>query len=148
MRNAARRAAFPLAVCLVFGCARKADPVRETIDAVVRAANARDVQALLARVAPDFEAADGANRLDVEARLQRYFAAYEILNVRVSDLQIERGENAARVRLRAEMTGQPRKVGGLDGLLPSAAKYDFELRLVRDGEAWKLAWAAWVPVEG
>jgi len=148
MRNAQRRAALPLAVCLVFGCARKADPVRETIDAVVKAANARDLQALLARVAPDFEAADGASRLEVEGRLQRYFAAYEILNVRVSDVQIERGEKAARARLRAEMTGQPRKVGGLDGLLPAAARYDFDLRLVYDGEAWKLAWAAWVPVEG
>jgi hypothetical protein len=147
MRNAARRLALPFAACLVFGCARKADPVRETIDAVVKAANARNVEALLAHVAPDFEAADGASRLEVEARLQRYFAAYEILNVRVSDVQIERGENTARVRLRAEMTGQPRKVGGLDGLLPAAARYDFDLRLVYDGGAWKLAWAAWSPVE-
>jgi hypothetical protein len=146
MGTAARRAALPLAVCLVFGCARKDDPVREAIDAVVKAANARDVEALLARVAPDFEAADGASRLDVEARLTGYFAAYEILNVSVSAVQIERGENAARVRLRAEMAGQPRKVGGLDGLLPSAAKYDFELRLVNTGDGWKLARAAWAPV--
>ncbi len=139
-------AAAALCLLVALACAKKTDPVRETIDAVVKAANARDTAALLERVAPDFEAADGASRLDVELRLQRYFAAYEILNVTVSDVQIERGDNAARVRLRAEMSGQPRKIGGLDGLVPSAAKYDFELRLVRQGEAWNLAWAAWQPV--
>jgi hypothetical protein len=135
-------------VLLLFACARKADPIRDTIDAVVKAANARDTAALVARLAPDFEAADGASRLDVEIRLNRYFAAYEILNVTVSDVQIERGQNAARVRLRASMSGQPRAVGGLQGLVPSEARYDFELRLIFDGEAWKLGWAAWTPISG
>ena len=127
-------------------CAKKADPIQATLDAVVKAANARDADALLERVAPNFEAADGARRADVEARLKGYFAAYEILNVQVSDVQIERGESAARVRMRAEMTGQPRAVGGIGGLLPSAATYDFDLRLVLDGKVWKLAWAGWEPV--
>ncbi|MET0619337.1 MAG: hypothetical protein ABW056_03605 [Thermoanaerobaculia bacterium] len=135
-----------LVVLLVDGCAKKGDPVRETIDAVVKAANARDAAALLTRVAPDFEAADGASRLDVEVRLKQYFAAYEIFNVTVSDVQIERGEGAALVRLRAQLSGQPRAVGGLSGLLPSDAKYDFEIRLMYDGEAWKITWAAWTPV--
>jgi hypothetical protein len=133
-------------VCLL-ACARKTDPIRETIDAVVKAANARDTAALMDRVAPMFEAADGASRLDVEMRLKQYFAAYEILNVTVSDVKIERGDGAALVRLRARMSGQPRAVGGLTGLLPSDAKYDFELRLVNDGEAWKLGWAAWEQIQ-
>ena len=144
MRTAAAVSTLVL-VCLP-GCARKTDPIRETIDAVVKAANARDTDALMARLAPEFEAADGASRLDIEMRLKQYFAAYEILHVSVSDVQIEKGQGAALVRMRAEMSGQPRKVGGLDGLLPSAAKYDFELRLVNDGEAWKLGWAGWKAV--
>jgi hypothetical protein len=148
-----RRAAGTLAAvaflsAVVLSCAKKSDPIQETIDAVVKAANARDADALMSRVASSFEAADGANRADVEARLKGYFADYEILNVQVSNVQIERGENAARVRLRAEMTGQPRQVGGIGGLLPSAAKYDFDLRLVLDGKDWKLAWAGWEPVAG
>ena len=142
-----RAASIGLLVLLdLLGCAKKGDPIRETIDAVVAAANARDTASLMARVAPEFEAADGASRLDVEMRLNRYFAAYEILEVSVSDVRIEKGDGAALVRLRARMSGQPRAVGGLTGLLPSEAKYDFELRLVNDGEAWKLGWAAWEPV--
>ena len=121
--------------------------MQETIDAVVKAANARDAEALLTRVTPDFEAADGTGRNEVEARLKGYFAAYEILHVQVSNVQIERGDKAARVRLRAEMNGQPRSIGGFGGLLPSAAKYDFDLRLVLDGKDWKLAWAGWQPVQ-
>jgi hypothetical protein len=135
-----------LALVCLFGCAKKRDPIRETIDAVVKAANARDTAALMDQVAPEFEAADGASRLDLEMRLNQYFAAYEILNVSVTDVKIEKGNGAAFVRLRAQMSGQPRSVGGLSGLLPSEAKYDFEMRLVNDGEAWKLGWAAWKPV--
>jgi len=144
MRRAA--AISSLAFVCLFGCARKTDPIRETIDAVVKAANARDAAAVLARVSPDFEAADGTGRLDLEMRLNRYFAAYEILHVTVSDVQIEKGSGAARVRLRAQMSGQPRSVGGLSGLLPSNATCDFELRLVNDGEAWKVGFAGWTPV--
>ena len=132
-------------VCLV-GCSKKSDPIRETLDAVLKAANARDTPALMAQVAPEFEAADGTSRLDLEVRLNQYFAAYEILHVTFSDVNIEKGNGAAFVRLRAQMSGQPRSVGGLSGLLPSEAKYDFEMRLVNDGEAWKLGWAAWKPV--
>jgi hypothetical protein len=150
-----RRAAsipVPALVCLLGallpGCAKKTDPVRETIDAVVKAANARDTAAVMARVAPDFEAADGTARLDLEVRLNQYFAAYEILNVSISDVTIERGGGAALVRFRARMSGQPRAVGGLSGLLPSEAQYDFEVRLVNDGEAWKIGWAGWKQVEG
>ena len=73
----------------------------------------------------------------------RYFAAYEILTVTIRDVQIERGEGAARVRLRAEMSGQPRKVGGLSGLVPTASTYDFDLRLNLEDGQWKVAWAQW-----
>ena len=146
-----RASAIPILVCLLAGacwlaCAKKNDPIRETLDAVVKAANARDTAALMAQVAPEFEAADGTSRLDLEVRLNQYFAAYEILHVAFSDVTIEKGNGAAFVRLRAQMSGQPRSVGGLSGLLPSEAKYDFEMRLVNDGEAWKLGWAAWKPV--
>ena len=144
MRRAAAISALVL-VCLI-GCAKKNDPIRETLDAVVKAANARDTAALMAQVAPEFEAADGTSRLDLELRLNQYFAAYEILHVSLSDVKIDKGNGAALVRLRAQMSGQPRSVGGLSGLLPSEAKYDFEMRLVNDGEAWKLGWAAWKPV--
>ena len=65
MRRAAAVSTLVL-VCLA-GCARKTDPIRETIDAVVKAANARDTDALMARLAPEFEAADGASRLDIIA---------------------------------------------------------------------------------
>jgi len=145
MQNDRRSFALVL-LALTLGCGKPADPVRATIDAVVKAANARDAEALLARVASDFEAADGTGRSEVEARLKGYFAAYEVLHVQASNVQIERGDKAARVRMRVEMNGQPRTIGGIAVLLPSAAKYDFDLRLVLDGKDWKLAWAGWQPV--
>ena len=112
---------------------------------MTKAANARDESALFTRVAPAFQAGDGSSLADAHSLVKRAFAAYEILDVKVSNVQIERSEGAARVRFRADMSGQPRKIGGLDGLLPSSAKYDFDLRMVPEGGAWKVAWAQWTP---
>ena len=132
-----------LALCLALSCAKRGDPIQETLDRMVKAANARDAAALFENVAPEFQAADGSGRADDEALVHRIFAAYEMLSVSIHDVQTEKGENAARVRFQADMSGQPLKVGGLQGLLPSSAKYDFDLRLAYDGKKWRVAWASW-----
>ncbi|HWZ86437.1 MAG TPA: hypothetical protein VN032_09570 [Thermoanaerobaculia bacterium] len=146
MRIPRAPALFAAALALLAGaCSRGGDPVRATVDATVKAANARDTEELFSRVAPNFQAADGSGVADARAAVDRYFAAYEILGVTIRDVRIERGEGAARVRLRAEMSGQPRKIAGLDGLVPSSAAYDFDLRLTEEGGKWKIAWAQWNP---
>jgi len=128
---------------LALACAKKGDPVQNTLDRMVKAAHARDSATLFENVAPDFQGADGSSRADAEALVRRMFGAYEILDVTLHDVQVERGQNAARVRLTADLSGQPLKVGGLDGLVPRAARYDFDLRLTSDGKSWKVAWASW-----
>ena len=140
-------AAAALAVLFSAGCGAKRDPVRDAVDAMAKAANARDESALFSHVAGNFQAADGSGLAEAKSLVQRAFAAYEILNVTFSNVQIERAEGAARVRFRAEMSGQPRKIGGLDGLLPSSAKYDFDLRMVPEGGTWKVAWAQWTQAQ-
>ena len=107
------------------------------------AAEKRDAGEMFEGVSASFEAADGSSRADAEAMVRRYLAAYEIVDVSIKDLTIERGEGAARARFRAELSGQPRKVGGLEGLFPSAARYDFDLRLAPENGRWKVAWASW-----
>jgi NAD(P)-dependent dehydrogenase (short-subunit alcohol dehydrogenase family) len=147
-RRLARELACALlaaASAVAAACGGNGDPVRDSIDAMAKAANARDESALFSRVASNFEAGDGSSLADARSLVQRAFAAYEMLDVKVSNVQIERSEGAARVRFRADMSGQPRKIGGLDGLLPSSAKYDFDVRMVPDGGTWKVAWAQWTP---
>ena len=145
VRTSVLALAFVAGVGGAASCARTGDPVRESLDAMVKAANARDVKALFEHVAGNFEAADGSSLADAKANVGRYFAAYEVLSVSIRDVRIERGEGAARVRLSAEMSGQPRKIGGLEGLFPSSARYDFDLRLVAEYGTWKVAWAQWNP---
>lgn len=142
MRQDTRRIAL-LAVLAAAACSKGPDPVQATLDRMVKAANARDAAAVMENVANDFEAADGSTRAGNEALLHRLFAAYEILDIKVENVQIERAENTARVRLKAVMSGQPLKVGGLSGMLPSSSSYDFDFRLTRDGENWKVSWASW-----
>jgi len=131
-------------------CRPAGEPVRATLDSVADAARARDADKLLENLAPDFQGADGSGRAEAESTVRRLFAAYEILDVELSDVTIEKSESAtgpALARFTAKMTGQPRNVAGLAGFLPSASTWKFEARLVpSDGGRWKIAWARWVQV--
>src|SRR5262249_50793565 len=140
-----RLTAVVLIIGVAFACRQSGDPARETLDALVRAAHDRDASDFLDRIAAGFQGADGSSHADVEALVRRYFAGYEILDVTVGDVIVEKTENAARVRFRAELSGQPRKIGGLEGLLPRSSSYDFDMRLVPEAGKWKVAWASWTP---
>ncbi len=139
-----KRAAVFLALFAAF-CGSGGDPARETLDRVAKAANARDAGAVAAELAADYRDASGSGRAEIEQTLRGYFAPYEIVQVRLSDVVIERAEGAARARFRADLSAQPRQGSGLAGLLPSAASYRFDVRLVPDGSRWKIAWASWEP---
>jgi hypothetical protein len=148
VKTAWRWQAAAVSALLVFSCSRGGDPARECLDDLVKAAHNRDASAFFDRVAADFQAADGSTRSDAEMLLRRYFAGYEILDVTVGDVTIEKAENAARVRFRAELSGQPRKIGGLDSFLPRTSSYDFDMRLAPEAGKWKVAWASWQPHGG
>lgn len=142
--NAWRAAALGLAVALAAGCGPQSDPVRAAIDGIVHGAEERKADAILERLSPDFQAADGSGRADAEATLRRYLAAYEKLGVRISELKVERAAGAARAKFRADLSGSPRRIGGLDGLLPRSSAYRFDLRLApAGGGRWLVTWASW-----
>ena len=137
-----------MALLFAVSCGRGGDPARETLDRVARGANARDAGAVAAELAADYRDESGNGRSEIERTLRGYFAAYEIVQVRLSDVVIERAEGAARARFRADLSAQPRQGSGIAGLLPSSASYRFDVRLVPEGSKWKIAWASWQPAGG
>lgn len=102
---------------------------------------------MIEELATDFRSSEGSGRSDAEAQLRRYFAAYERLDVEISDVTIERAPGAARATFRADMSGTGRKIPGLEGL-PRSSSWRFDVRLVPEGDRWRIAWAAYQPVEG
>jgi hypothetical protein len=130
-------------LALSIACREKADPVREVLDRMVHAAEARDAPGVVKNLTADFRDAAGGDTAEASATLRRYFAAYEAVRLRVEDLTIERAPEAARARLRVAFSGRPRKFGGLDRFLPSASTYSLDMRLVPEGDHWKVAWASW-----
>jgi hypothetical protein len=148
IRRRRPRAWLVFGVVLLSACREKGDPVRQTLDRVADAARNRDAAAVSRELAADYRDASGNARADVEQFLRGYFAAYEIVDVSLDDVSIERAEGAARARFRADLSGQPRQRAGVAGLLPSSESYRFDVRLVPEGSRWKIAWAAWEPEPG
>ncbi len=133
------------------GRCQEKDPIRETLDAMVAAAEDRDAEAVMEHVANDFTSVTGGMTRDqATLALKRYFAGYEHIDISLSGVTIDRDSNAADASFRADFSGTPRKFGGLDQFLPraSAWQFDVELRLL-DGD-WKITAARWqqIPLVG
>jgi hypothetical protein len=124
-------------------CRKPADPVRGTLDAIAAAAGERDAGAILKRVSPDYRDPHGDTRAEVEQKVRQYLAAYEALSVKLSDVTIDRKEKEAWASFRADLSGTPTKLGGLDAWLPRSSSFRFEVRLVEEGSGWNVVWAAW-----
>jgi hypothetical protein len=127
---------------LLFACARDSDPARAAIDRFIRAAEKRNASEVASCLTADFQGG-GMNREQAESMVRGYLAGYEELKISLSRLSIKRGEGVAVASFLARLSGKPANIGGLAGLLPSESSYRFEIRLVPEQDAWKIAWARW-----
>lgn len=117
------------------------EPVEGLIHDVSLAVEARDAAAVGERLAQDFRGEGGMTKSDALGVVRRYFAGYERVDVELYDVQRE----AERLTFRVDFTGKPRDVGGLAGLLPVTAVYEFELELGGEANDLKVQGAAWRP---
>jgi hypothetical protein len=131
------------ALALALACRKETDPIRLLLDDLTEAAEDRDAEAVLERLAPDFQGQNGLRRVDAGAELKRYFFAYEKIDVTLADVAVEPAGDVTRVRLRAELSGKPKDIGGLQGLLPALSAYRFELDVKPGGKAWVVTRASW-----
>lgn len=134
-----------LLAAAVAGCAKQAeDPVQKLVQDLVAAAENKDADAFALRLAPDFAGDGGMTRAEAQSTLRRYFMAYDSVGITVGELK---RPEPTRVAFRVVFNGRPKDVGGLAGLLPGEAVYDFELELAGEGETLTVRRAAWRPWE-
>lgn len=147
-----KRLVPPLLAALLFvlaplaSCRKEADPVRSTLDALAKAASARDADAAGELLAATYADAEHGDRAAALLTIRRYFAAYESISASFSELTIDRKPDLARATFTATFDGAPRKIGSLEGMLPRSAKVKFEMNLVPEEGRWKVAWAGWALV--
>ena len=136
-----------VAVLLIAACARApGDPVLDCLNGAAAAAEARDADGVLARLSEGYRDTAGG-KADAALLLRRYFAAYESLSISLAGISVQRGEASARARLTVKMSGRPRAVAGLEGLLPRASRWRFDVGLEAEKDGWKITEAAWERLE-
>jgi len=137
-----------IVAALLLGCFRAPrDPVGAAVDGAVTAAEKKDADAVIRFLAPGFRDANGGDRDEAAATVRRTLAAYEHLSLTVSNLVVERGPSSGQARFTVAMSGTPRGIGGLDGLLPRSSRWRFDIRLEPGDGGWKITHAAWTRVE-
>ena len=126
------------------GCAREtADPeaeIRALVDAGERAAEARDLDAIMALVSGEYAAPDGRTRRDLSLYVQGLLALHPRLGlfVRVESVELQ-GPEHARAAVRVAAVGSRGAAAG--GLAADSRLVDLGLR--RDGGEWRVVSARW-----
>jgi hypothetical protein len=141
-------AAFAMLWMAPVGCrSRRTSPedqVRETIAAVARAIEDKDLKAVRARVAEGYRDAEEHDRPEMMATLQLLFRRHEriYLLTRMTSVGVA-ATGEARAVVVAAMASTPLKVAE-DLARVRADAYRFDLTLVRGkGDDWQVAAAAW-----
>lgn len=133
---------------LAAGCSSApANPVEALLENLQEAAEEQDADAFGELLSEGFEGPGRLPRSEALATLRRYFAAYESVALEVYGVEVETGEGQADVRCVVEFSGEARKLGGLQGLLPPSAVYRFQLGLADEDGEWRVRRAAWERVQ-
>jgi len=142
------RRSWLLVLAAGLACSRgPSDPVQELLDDLEAAAEDRDVDRFGSRLSEDFQGPRGVGRVEGLATLRRHFAAYESVGLEVYGVEVDREVATAEVRCVVEFAGRARQLGGLQGLLPPAAVYRFELGVAEDDDVWRVGRASWEQVQ-
>jgi hypothetical protein len=148
MSPAGRAVTLAAGALLLASCGRAPrDPVTDCLRGAVAAAEKRDADGVMASVAENFRDAEGGGKADASALVRRSLAAYESLSLALSDVVIERGPVSAQAKFKVRMSGRPRAVAGLDGLLPRSSRWSFDARLETGPGGWKISSASWTRLE-
>jgi hypothetical protein len=145
----ATRAAALVATLVAAACSRTpSDPVRLMLAELDTAAEERDAARFAARLSGGFEGQDGVTKGAAEAELRRYFAGYESIRIERYDVEVDRSDGSARVKLKVAFSGQGRRAFGLENLLPPEALYRFDLEARDEDGTWRVTHATWERLEG
>ena len=88
--RAITRRAWLGAIVVLLSCSRgPADPVRELLQELESAAEARDVDRFGSYLSEGFQGARGLGRTEALATLRRYFAAYESVGLEVYGIEVD-----------------------------------------------------------
>ena len=142
LRHSLSMALVVLTALILTGCGPSKDPVKALLDDVVAAAEDRDAQAVAELLADDVEAG-GMDKSALSGTLRQYLAAYQALDVALSDVKSVQRAGSARVTFTARLTGVPKTFGSLGDLVPKNAAYDFELVLRETPAGWLISQISW-----
>ena len=131
---------------MLAGCGKR-DEVTRPITEIAAAVEKKDAGAVADWLARGYHDPEHENAQAVVLHVSQIASAYEHLEIDISRLTVDDLGSSRRARFRAELSGAPKSVPGLEGFLPRRSAWDFEASLVYEGGRWRIATASWKPAE-
>ena len=119
------------------------DPTARLLAGLEGAVEARDAEAVAARLAPDFRGQTGFDRAAVVAELRRWFALYESVSVERAPAEVTRDGADTRISVRVLFSAKPKMEGRFGLVAADSAPYRFDLRCHESAGELQVAEAAW-----
>lgn len=133
-----------LALAVVTACSRTPqDPVERLLAGLESAVEARDAEAVAARLTPDFRGLAGFDRAAVVAEMRRLFALYESVTVERAPAEVTRDGADTRLAVRVLFSAKPKLEGRFGLVAADSAPYRFELRCHETAGELQVAEATW-----
>ena len=132
-------------LALLAGCSDDSSPeaqVRSVIESMERAAEARDVGALMEHVSANFRSADGQDRAETSRYARGYFIANQSIHLLTRIVSIEfPTPDEARAKVTVAMVGREADESNAWNL--AGEIHDFDVVLRREDDEWKVTYAKW-----
>jgi hypothetical protein len=125
----------------VAACGESRTPLEQLLADLEERVEERDAAGVTELLAADFAAPEGLTRATVRPELERYFFAYDSLDVTISEVTAD--EAGTKVSLRADVSGHPKEALGIQSLVPDGSAHRFEFALAKEGGALRIRAASW-----
>lgn len=138
-------AVFVLAGVMIVACRPETeqDKVKKVITTIQRAAEEKEIGKVLDRLSRTYRDPQGNDYNGIKALLLFYFYRHQKVSVYIPTIEATVTDATAKALFQAVLTGGG-KAESVKDLLPEAlGVYNFDVDLVRESGAWKVASARW-----
>lgn len=125
----------------------ESDPIADRVNELAGAIEDRDSGDVAAAISANYRGTRNESKEQIANEVRRVLFGYQNINVTVSELQTTLSGEQGVADFVATVSGNPKKIGGLDQILPRLTKLKMRIEFREENGEWRATWAEWQEIE-